>query len=92
MSDRNTWKIIATLIGLGAIGVGIWLYEVQTYREGIRARYRAMQADHLGTETWEESLYDKGQLSFQEQQDRKDARRSEARRFLSEYSEIIGNP
>jgi len=92
MSDRNTWKIIATLIGLGAIGVGIWLYEKQAYREGIRARYRAMQADHLGAETWEESLYSRGQLSFEEQQERKDARRSEDRRFFSEYSKIIGNP
>lgn len=92
MSNRNTWIIVASLLGLGALYTGMWLYDKAEYRESIRQKYRAMKAAHLGEESWDETRYKLGDLSYEEKRRKREARIDEDHRFFNEYSKILGNP
>jgi len=92
MSDRNTWKIIATLVTLFGIGVGIWAYQKAQYEQGIRDRYEAWGYRNDRAFKYDQEDFVSGRISFEEYHRRTVARREERSKFFWEHDKIIGNP
>lgn len=81
MSDKNTWKIIATMVVLFCVWLGIRYKEKADHRYQIRVQYESMQGHSDREHDHDLNRFKSGLISMPEVDARREARSKEIHDF-----------
>lgn len=95
MSDRNTWKIIITLVVLFCAGFGIWFgvraKDYADLRHNAKVQYEQMQWASKREHDHDLRRYEVGLIPFEKVGENREARSKEISDFWENNSYLLGD-